>query len=46
MEQLSAATQLQTVYLERNPLANDVNYRRKLKMALPSLTQIDATLTR
>ena len=46
MDQLSGAKQLQTVYLERNPVAKDVNYRRKLKLALPSLTQIDATLTR
>ena len=46
VDQLAGAKQLQTVYLERNPVAGDVNYRRKLKLALPSLTQIDATLTR
>ena len=46
IDQLAGAKQLQTVYLERNPVAKDVSYRRKLKLALPSLTQIDATLTR
>jgi protein phosphatase 1 regulatory subunit 7 len=35
-----------TVYLERNPLAEDPAYRRKLAMALPSLKQIDATMCR
>ena len=43
---LSGATQLATVYLERNPIQKDVNYRRKIKLALPSLTQIDASLCR
>lgn len=35
---------LATIYLERNPVAADPAYRRKLKMMIPSLTQIDATL--
>ena len=35
---------LATVYLERNPIQKDINYRRKIKLELPSLTQIDATL--
>lgn len=35
---------LSTIYLERNPVANDPAYRRKLKMSIPSLNQIDATL--
>jgi len=43
---LSKAPRLATVYLERNPIQQDVNYRRKIKLALPSLTQIDATLCR
>lgn len=35
---------LVTIYLEHNPLAKDVQYRTKLKLALPTLRQIDATL--
>lgn len=35
---------LSTIYLERNPVANDAAYRRKLKLSIPSLNQIDATL--
>lgn len=37
---------LATVYFERNPIQNSTDYRRKLKLAIPSLTQIDATLCR
>lgn len=45
---------LETVYLERNPIwydpsdnkKVDVNYRRKIKLALPWIKQIDATLAR
>ena len=35
-----------TVYFEANPITKDPQYRRKLKLALaiPSLTQIDATM--
>ena len=43
---LAGATNLATVYFERNPIQKDVNYRRKIKMTLPSLTQIDAALCR
>ncbi|XP_065185046.1 protein phosphatase 1 regulatory subunit 7-like [Sycon ciliatum] len=41
---LTNATNIQTVYLEANPIAKDPAYRRKLKLTLPSLTQIDATM--
>ena len=43
---LSKATMLATVYFERNPIQKDVNYRRKIKLALPMLQQIDATMCR
>lgn len=46
LNHLSKCQKLSTVYLERNPIQNDVNYRRKIKLVLPSLTQIDATLCR
>lgn len=46
LQELAGATKLATVYFERNPIQKDVNYRRKIKMALPSLTQIDASLCR
>lgn len=46
VENLKSHEKLQTVYLERNPVADDPAYRRKLKMIVPSLTQIDATLCR
>ena len=37
-------TQLETVYLEGNPVAKDARYRAKVKMLLPWLKQIDAVL--
>ncbi|KAJ2838536.1 Protein phosphatase 1 regulatory subunit 7, partial [Coemansia sp. 'formosensis'] len=39
---------LRTVYLEFNPLqrAQPASYRRKVMLALPQVTQIDATLCR
>lgn len=46
LDGLTGASKLATVYFERNPIQKDVNYRRKIKMALPSLTQIDASLCR
>ena len=46
IEQLKNATKLQTVYFEHNPIAKDPMYRKKIKLTLPSLTQIDATFTR
>lgn len=44
--ELAKCGKLKCVYLERNPLAKESAYRRKLKLALPSLEQIDATLCR
>ncbi|KZP31664.1 L domain-like protein [Athelia psychrophila] len=43
--QLRTATALETIYLEGNPVQESEggNYRRKIKMALPQLSQIDAT---
>lgn len=43
---LAANKKLATVYLERNPIASDGTYRNKLKLAVPWLTKIDATLCR
>ena len=37
---------IDTVYFEHNPIYKDAQYRRKLKLALPSLKQIDATMVR
>lgn len=34
---------LDTVYLEHNPIANEATYRNKLKLICKNLTQIDAT---
>ena len=45
LDQLGKIETLKTIYLEGNPIAKDVNYRRKVKLALPSVVQIDATLT-
>merc|ERR1719300_1053152 len=44
VDKLKSNTNLLTVYLEHNPVAKDPQYRRKLKLVCPSLTQIDATL--
>lgn len=33
-----------TIYLTKNPIEEDPAYRRKLKLMIPSLKQIDATL--
>ena len=46
LDELQHAKSLATVYFEHNPIAKDVNYRRKVKLALPSLQQIDATYVR
>jgi len=43
---LAHLKQLETVYFERNPIHRNADYRRKLKLCLPSLTQIDASLCR
>lgn len=44
IEALKNSPRLETVYLDRNPISRDAAYRRKLKLALPTLKQIDATL--
>jgi protein phosphatase 1 regulatory subunit 7 len=42
--QLGTISTLETIYLEGNPCQKaDVNYRRKIMLALPQLKQIDAT---
>ena len=46
VEKLMVNTSLATVYLEHNPIQKDPQYRRKIKLVLPNLTQIDATLCR
>jgi protein phosphatase 1 regulatory subunit 7 len=45
LDQLKKTETLTTIYVEGNPLAKDVNYRRKVKLTLPFIKQIDATLT-
>jgi len=52
VEHLTALKNLETVYLERNPiyyepgekLKADSSYRRKIKLTLPWIKQIDATM--
>ncbi|KII89932.1 hypothetical protein PLICRDRAFT_40112 [Plicaturopsis crispa FD-325 SS-3] len=46
--ELSKISSLETIYLEGNPCqaAEGANYRRKIMLALPQLTQIDATFTK
>lgn len=46
LDELKGARSLETVYLERNPLQRDPQYRRKVTLALPSVRQIDATFVR
>ncbi|XP_032081541.1 protein phosphatase 1 regulatory subunit 7 isoform X2 [Thamnophis elegans] len=46
LDELKGAKKLETVYLERNPLQKDPQYRRKIMLALPSVRQIDATFVR
>ena len=46
IENLAVNKKLQTVYFEHNPIAKDANYRRKIKLILPWLVQLDATLCR
>ena len=45
-DHLTPLVNLKTVYFEHNPIASDSQYRRKLKLSVPSLTQIDATMIR
>ncbi|TIA93185.1 hypothetical protein E3P99_00321 [Wallemia hederae] len=46
-QELKGIESLHTIYLEHNPIQRtlDTSYRRKLKLLLPQLKQIDATLT-
>lgn len=46
LDELKNAKGLETIYLERNPLQKDPQYRRKIMLALPSVRQIDATFIR
>jgi protein phosphatase 1 regulatory subunit 7 len=46
VQNLTNNKKLVTVYLEHNPVSTDPTYRRKLKITLPWLSQIDATLCR
>lgn len=46
IDKLKVCKALTCVYLERNPIAKESAYRRKLKLCLPTLKQIDATFTR
>lgn len=46
LDELKGAKGLETVYLERNPLQKDPQYRRKVMLALPGVRQIDATFVR
>lgn len=46
LDELKGARGLETVYLERNPLQRDPQYRRKVTLALPSVRQVDATFVR
>ena len=46
VEKLIVNTNLATVYMEKNAIQKDPQYRRKIKLVLPNLTQIDATLCR
>lgn len=46
IENIVENKKLQTVYLEHNPITKDPNYRRKIKLLLPWLNQLDATLCR
>jgi protein phosphatase 1 regulatory subunit 7 len=46
VQNLTNNKKLATVYLEHNPVSTEPNYRRKLKIVLPWLSQIDATLCR
>lgn len=46
LDELKSSKALETVYLERNPLQKDPQYRRKIMLALPTVRQIDATFIR
>ena len=42
-EELKSLKNLTTIYLERNPVASDFEYRKRLQEVVKSATQIDAT---
>lgn len=44
VEELVNNKELKTIYLERNPVATETSYRRKMKLTIPWIVQIDATL--
>lgn len=44
VDNLKNNKKLQTIYLEHNTIAKDVQYRTKLKLSLTTLIKIDATL--
>ena len=44
IEHLRSLTELDSVYLEYNPVASEFEYRKKLAEMIPSLTQIDANM--
>lgn len=46
VEMIEKLPALRTIYLERNPVAADNMYRKKLILIAPKLTQIDATICR
>lgn len=45
LDNLKDNEKLETVYLERNPIASDVQYRKKIMLTIPWLQKIDATLS-
>lgn len=46
VDELKHNKKIDTIYLEANPIAKDVQYRSKLKLIAPCLNKIDATLCR
>lgn len=46
VEILKQMKKLETIYLENNPISKDSAYRRKIKLIIPWIIQIDATLAR
>ena len=44
LDQLKGNLKLETVYLEKNPIATDVQYRKKIMLSIPWIKKIDATL--
>lgn len=44
IDQLKENPKIETVYLEKNPIAADVQYRKKIMLSIPWIKKIDATL--